>query len=175
MRTCFAPVIKKTADTGVAKAKRILQAVQTKATVTVPKSAVKATVTVPKPAIKATVSLGVGTSNSGTLGIVSSDAGWKLKGKRNIEGLLTHWDGYKHADQAEKPDFGKVSKDCHKTAGMQNLIDVIAFGGEAKVIGWSKEFWRNWATMANAITDGERSSFGMFLGNNIFHLRGKND
>jgi ubiquitin len=54
-----------------------------KAAATVPKAAVKAAATVPKAAVKAKVTLKVGTSDSGTLGIVGSDAGWKLKGKRS--------------------------------------------------------------------------------------------
>merc|ERR1711935_515225 len=187
---CFAtpaPVVKadtKKADVKpAADKKRRLQApVKASVKVAVPKPAVKATVkvavpkvtvtvpkvkvSVPKVAIKVTAKK----AETPAMKITRGTKGWSLTDFPIKDEMNKSWDSFTKMKQTAKIDFGKLSKDCYKTAAITKMIDLFVFDSVSAIKDMNVKFWGNYQEVAKGTTVGADSAFSKYLGKNLFTL-----
>merc|ERR1711935_1160580 len=173
---CFAtpaPVVKadtKKADVKpAADKKRRLQApVKASVKVAVPKPAVKASVkvAVPKVAINVTAKK----AETPAMKITRGTKGWSLTDFPIKDEMNKSWDSFTKMKQTAKIDFGKLSKDCYKTAAITKMIDLFVFDSVSAIKDMNVKFWGNYQEVAKGTTVGADSAFSKYLGKNLFTL-----
>merc|ERR1711935_96322 len=187
---CFAtpaPVVKadtKKADVKpAADKKRRLQApVKASVKVAVPKPAVKASVKVAVPKVKVTVpkvkvsvpkvAIKVTAKKAETpaMKITRGTKGWSLTDFPIKDEMNKSWDSFTKMKQTAKIDFGKLSKDCYKTAAITKMIDLFVFDSVSAIKDMNVKFWGNYQEVAKGTTVGADSAFSKYLGKNLFTL-----
>merc|ERR1712086_1006378 len=152
------PAVKATVKVAVPKVK-----------VTVPKVAVtvpKVAVSVPKVAIKVTAKK----AETPAMKITRGTKGWSLTDFPIKDEMNKSWDSFTKMKQTAKIDFGKLSKDCYKTAAITKMIDLFVFDSVSAIKDMNVKFWGNYQEVAKGTTVGADSAFSKYLGKNLFTL-----
>lgn len=159
------PAVKASVKVAVPKVKVTVP----KVAVTVPKVAVtvpKVKVSVPKVAIKVTAKK----AETPAMKITRGTKGWSLTDFPIKDEMNKSWDSFTKMKQTAKIDFGKLSKDCYKTAAITKMIDLFVFDSVSAIKDMNVKFWGNYQEVAKGTTVGADSAFSKYLGKNLFTL-----
>merc|ERR1712085_15167 len=102
--------------------------------------------------------------------ITRGTKGWSLTDFPIKDEMNKSWDSFTKMKQTAKIDFGKLSKDCYKTAAITKMIDLFVFDSVSAIKDMNVKFWGNYQEVAKGTTVGADSAFSKYLGKNLFTL-----